>query len=103
IIMYESAWGTSNAVVKHNNPSGIIDPKTYKLKSYDTLYEGIDDTIEFLVQIINEQEITHFLEFSKYYAASDDGKNPFGYNIKWMNNMYEITERLGGFDGSFEK
>src|SRR5690625_5254566 len=40
IIMYESAWGTSNAVVKHNNPSGIIDPKTYKLKSYDSLYEG---------------------------------------------------------------
>lgn len=101
LIMNETAWGTSNAVAKQNNPGGIIDPKTYQLKSYDSLYEGIDETIQLLDSLITTNEIEYVQELGKYYAP--DNQHPFGYNTDWTVNIFEITKQFGGFDGSLKQ
>src|SRR5699024_4868003 len=72
IILYETNWGNSPSLVKHNNPLGVLDPKTEfkQLKTFNSLEIGLDASIKSIAKIVHKNKVKSIEELGEIYAPS---------------------------------
>lgn len=98
IAMHETGWGTSNAVVVHNNPGGLMDPKTnwQKVQTFYSLRDGIEAMAKNLSRLINEEGLVTINSLGSAYAPVGAENDPDGLNEHWVPRVSEYANDLGG-------
>lgn len=98
IMMHETGRGTSNAVVKYNNPGGIMDPASgwSRLKRFSSLEEGLSYTMANLKRRIIDDGLNTIEKLGNVYAPIGAANDPTGLNRHWIPNVTSIVDSLGG-------
>lgn len=94
IMIHESAWGTSQAIREHNNPSGQMDSSG--IIHYATLDEGIEATGRTLKNLIIEQKLQTVEALGSVYCPVGAANDPLGLNKNWVPAIKQFMEILGG-------
>ena len=100
IMHHESANGTSNAIVKYNNPGGIMDPATNwsKLKSFSNLDAGIEYTVSNLKSGYLDKGLTTIPAIGNKYAPVGASNDPNNQNTHWVPNVTKLYNQYS-YDG----
>lgn len=98
IIFHETGRGKSNAVVKKNNPGGIMDPASNwsRLKIFSTLEEGLKYTMENLKRRIIDDGLSTIEELGSVYAPIGAANDPNNLNAYWVPRVKAFASELGG-------
>lgn len=104
IAMHETGWGTSSAVVNHNNPGGLMNPDTNwsTIQHFPTLKEGIEAMARNLSRLINEEGLVTISELGSVYAPLDAENDPDGLNQHWYPRVTEYVNDFGGLTKNCE-
>lgn len=94
IMIHESAWGTSDAIVYHNNPSGLMSSSG--LMHFDTLDEGIEVTGNTLHNLIVERKLDTVEKLGSVYCPVGAANDPTGLNVNWVPTIKQMMVTLGG-------
>ncbi len=96
IVMNETGWGTSSAVVNKNNPGGVMLVGGGGLRTFATIEEGIDYTAGNLYRNYIAKGIVTIPEIGAKYAPIGAANDPTGMNMNWVPTVTAITIKLGG-------
>ncbi len=96
IAMHETGNGTSNAVRNHNNPGGLMNPRTNwsTLQRFGSLSQGIDAMARNLKRGYINQGLTSVAAIGRKYAPVGAGNDPRGLNRHWVPNVTDILRRI---------
>jgi len=98
IALHETGSGTSNAIMKYNNPGGLMNPATNwsTLLRFDTLEDGLRSTGRTLAKLIHKGSLTTISDLGSVYAPLGANNDPTGLNSHWAPNVTKFTNELGG-------
>lgn len=91
ILMNETAWGSSNACLKFNNPAGIMIND--ELKTFKTLEEGLSYSVKNLSKYYADGLET-IEELGGRYAPIGVKNDPKGLNKNWVPNVTRIRDEF---------
>ncbi|EAE1301924.1 peptidase M23 [Listeria monocytogenes] len=94
ICMSETGRGTSSAVVKRNNPGGLMGNGGGF--TFDTLEQGIEAMIENLSRNYIKLGLTTPEKIQPKYCPVGAANDPGGLNIHWLTTVNFFLEELGG-------
>lgn len=94
IMAHESAWGTSQAILNHNNPSGQMRGST--IIHFDTLDAGIEMTGQTLHNLVIERELHTIEALGSVYCPVGADNDPLGLNIHWVPTVKDFLVQFGG-------
>lgn len=94
IMIHESAWGKSTAIITHNNPSGQMT--SAGLIHYKTLDEGIEATGRTLHNLIIERKLQTVEALGSVYCPVGALNDPTGLNKNWVPAIKQFMTQLGG-------
>lgn len=94
IMIHESAWGTSQAIREHNNPSGQMSSSG--VIHFDTLDQGIEATGATLKNLVVERQLTTVEKLGSVYCPVGADNDPTGLNIHWVPTIKDMMKMLGG-------
>lgn len=97
IAIHETGWGTSQAVLVHNNPSGQMGANG--LIHFSTLEEGLDMTGQTLNNLWNERQLNTIEKLGSAYCPVGAANDPHGLNKNWVPAIKGFIEQLGGMNG----
>ncbi len=98
IMANETGWGTSNAIVNHNNPGGMMDPTTNwsKIKTYSSLEEGINAVASNLKRNYIDQGLTTIGSIGAKYCPVGAANDPNGLNSNWVPGVTSVYNDFTG-------
>jgi LAS superfamily LD-carboxypeptidase LdcB len=98
ISAHETGNGTSEFLVKYNNPGGLMDPKTdwQEPQKFATLEEGIDAMARNLQEKYTSQGLTTIDQIAEKYAPVNAKNDPRGLNKLWPSDVKAIYAQLKG-------
>ncbi len=97
IALHETGYGTSNAVIKKNNPGGIMMPPSYsELRAYPSLDAGIEDMAKNLYDNYIAIGLVTIPQIGTKYAPIGADNDPTGSNANWVPSITNIATQLGG-------
>jgi Peptidase family M23/Mannosyl-glycoprotein endo-beta-N-acetylglucosaminidase len=102
IALHETGYGTSPAVKNKNNPGGIMDPSTGKLKVFDSLEDGIDFMAGNLYRVYISQGLVTIQQIGAKYAPIGANNDPTNLNRNWVPVVTKIANELGGLSMNCE-
>lgn len=94
IMIHESSWGTSRAIMEHNNPSGQMTSSG--LIHYNSLDEGIEATGKTLHNLIIERKLQTVEALGSVYCPIGAANDPLGLNKNWVPAIKVFMTQLGG-------
>lgn len=94
IMAHESAWGTSKAIIQHNNPSGQMDGNT--IIHFDTLDAGIEMTGRTLNNLVVKNKLDTIEKLGSVYCPIGADNDPLGLNQYWVPTVKDFLEQFGG-------
>ncbi len=96
IAIHETGNGTSNAVRNHNNPGGLMDPRTRwsTLQRFSSLDAGIDAMARNLKRGYINQGLTSIPQIGRKYAPVGAANDPGGLNRHWITNVTRLFNQL---------
>jgi len=94
IAFHETGWGTSQAIVRCNNPGGLMGRNG--LMCFDTLEEGMRVMGRTLNNHINERGATTLEALRDIYAPLYADNDPNGLNHNWVPTITSIANSMGG-------
>lgn len=94
IMAHESAWGTSAAIKKHNNPSGQM--RGNEIIHFDTLDQGIEATGATLHNLVVERQLTTVESLGSVYCPVGASNDPYGLNQYWVPTIKKFLVTFGG-------
>ncbi|MBS4203658.1 peptidoglycan DD-metalloendopeptidase family protein [Bacillus sp. FJAT-49754] len=99
VALHETGFGTSNAMVKKNNPGGLMDPTTgsSRLYHYASIEEGLGAMANTLYNRIIRDGLNTIDKLGSVYAPIGAANDPTGLNKHWVPNVTSIAKKLGGF------
>lgn len=100
ISIHETAWGTSRALLEHNNPSGQM--RGNQIIHFDSLEDGLEMTGQTLNNLWNERGLNTIEKLGSAYAPVGAGNDPTNINIHWVPTIHKFIEELGGLSGGCE-
>ncbi|UOO46338.1 peptidoglycan DD-metalloendopeptidase family protein [Enterococcus casseliflavus] len=100
ISIHETAWGTSRALLEHNNPSGQM--RGNQIIHFDSLEDGLEMTGQTLNNLWNERGLNTIEKLGSAYAPVGAGNDPTNLNIHWVPTIHKFIEELGGLSGGCE-
>ncbi|MEB5953126.1 peptidoglycan DD-metalloendopeptidase family protein [Enterococcus innesii] len=100
ISIHETAWGTSRALLEHNNPSGQM--RGNQIIHFDSLEDGLEMTGQTLYNLWNESGLNTIEKLGSAYAPVGAGNDPTNLNIHWVPTIHKFIEELGGLSGGCE-
>jgi len=102
IALHETSYGTSPAVRTKNNPGGIMDPNTGRLKVFNSLDEGIDFMAGVLYRVYISQGLVTIPQIGAKYAPVGADNDPNNLNKNWVPVVTSIVNQLGGLSMNCE-
>lgn len=98
IMALETTWGTSNALINHKNPGGLMDPSTgskgfYTFKTYEEGIEAMGNTL--YNRIIRDGLVT-VEKLGNVYAPVGADNDPHNTNSNWIPLVNSISQQFGG-------
>ncbi|WP_440911991.1 peptidoglycan DD-metalloendopeptidase family protein [Enterococcus innesii] len=100
ISIHETAWGTSRALLEHNNPSGQM--RGNQILHFESLEDGLEMTGQTLNNLWNERGLNTIEKLGSAYAPVGAGNDPTNLNIHWVPTIHKFIEELGGLSGGCE-
>ena len=94
IMIHESAWGTSQAIREHNNPSGQMSSSG--IIHYNSLDEGIEATGRTLQNLIVKRKLQTVEQLGSVYCPVGAANDPLGLNKYWVPAIKDFMVALGG-------
>lgn len=94
IIVLETGWGTSSAVVEHNNPAGLMVGST--ILTYPTLDAGLKAQGKTLHKLIIDKGLTSIEKLGTSYAPIGADNDPNNLNANWVPTVTSIVKQAGG-------
>lgn len=94
IMASESGWGTSEAIVKYNNPSGQMIGNG--LIVYGSLDEGIEATGQTLKNLVITRKKNTIELLGSVYAPVGATNDPNNLNANWVPAVTSIMKTMGG-------
>ncbi|XKH51993.1 peptidoglycan DD-metalloendopeptidase family protein (plasmid) [Chryseomicrobium palamuruense] len=94
IALHETGYGTSSAVVKKNNPGGLMG--SGGLFVFDTLEEGIESMGQTLHNRIIKDGLVTITDLGSVYAPIGASNDPTNLNVHWVPNVTKVVSSLGG-------
>lgn len=94
IIALETGWGTSPAIVEHNNPAGLMDGKL--IINYSTLDDGLKAQGRTLHHLIIDRGLTTIEKLKTAYAPDGAANDPNNLNKNWAPGVSSIVKQAGG-------
>lgn len=97
ITMQETGRGTSHALIKQNNPAGIMDwNNNWKtVKTFGSFSEGLEFSFKNLKGIINQGKTT-IEAIGNVYAPVGAANDPGGLNKYWVPNVKNFYSGMTG-------
>lgn len=94
IMASETGWGTSEAIVKYNNPSGQMIGNG--LIVYSSLDEGIEATGQTLKNLVITRKKNTIEQLGSVYAPVGATNDPNNLNANWVPIVTSIMKTMGG-------
>lgn len=94
IMIQETGWGKSTAIVEHNNPAGLMQGST--IITYSTLDAGIKAQGVTLNHLIIGRGLTTIEKLGSVYAPVGASNDPYGQNKDWVPGVTALVKQLGG-------
>ena len=96
IAWHETGAGKSRAVKLHNNPGGLMNPKTGSLFRYSSLSEGIDKMASNLYRLYIAQGLVTIPDIGGKYAPIGVSNDPTNLNSHWVPVVTKLVSQFGG-------
>ncbi|WEY90741.1 NlpC/P60 family protein (plasmid) [Bacillus subtilis] len=94
IIINETGWGKSSAIVEHNNPAGLMRGST--IIHYPTLDDGLKAQGRTLHNLIIGRGLTTIEKLGSAYAPVGADNDPNGMNKNWVPTVTSFVKQAGG-------
>lgn len=94
IAMHETSWGTSNAIIKYNNPGGLMGSNG--LMRFSSLDEGLESMARTLHNRIIRDGLVTIEQLGSVYAPPGADNDPNGLNENWVPTVKNIVSQFGG-------
>lgn len=94
IALHETTNGTSSAVIKKNNPGGLMGSDG--LMTFSTLDEGLEAMGQTLHNRIIKDGLVTIVDLGSVYAPLGAENDPTNLNAHWVPNITKFVSSLGG-------
>ncbi|WP_081385912.1 NlpC/P60 family protein [Bacillus safensis] len=94
IIINETGWGKSSAIIEHNNPAGLMSSSG--IIHYPTLDEGLQAQGRTLHNLIIKRGLTSIEKLGSAYAPVGAANDPNGLNKNWVPTVTSFVKQAGG-------
>lgn len=94
IALHETTNGTSSAVIKKNNPGGLMGSDG--LMTFSTLDEGLEAMGQTLHNRIIQDGLVTIADLGSVYAPIGAENDPTNLNSHWVPNITKFVSLLGG-------
>ncbi|MCJ8223716.1 NlpC/P60 family protein [Bacillus sonorensis] len=94
IIINETGWGKSSAIIEHNNPAGLMRGST--IIHYPTLDDGLRAQGRTLHNLIIGRGLTTIEKLGSAYAPVGASNDPNGLNNNWVPTVTSFVKQAGG-------
>jgi len=98
IMAQETGYGTSNAIIKHNNPGGYMDSATgySTVKHFNSLEEGIEAVVRNLSKNYIHKGLTSISAIGNKYCPVGAANDPTGLNQYWLGGVTNLYNEMKG-------
>lgn len=100
IAIHETGYGKSPAVVKKNNPGGLMRSDGKGLMTFATLEEGIKYMAGNLNRLYISQGLVTIEQIGNKYAPVGAKNDPNNLNAHWIPTVTRIANSLGGLSAN---
>lgn len=100
IAMHETSYGKSSAVVKKNNPGGLMRSDGKGLMTFASLDEGIEFMAGNLYRLYISQGLVTIEQIGNKYAPVGAKNDPNNLNAHWIPTVTRIANTFGGLSAN---